>query len=839
MNTATVLSQSLRLMRRELRHGLRGFGVFLTCIFLGIFAISAIGHFSAAARQGLLDDAGALLGGDLEITLNQRPLSAQQLTFLNQEGKVSLVRELRTMARIPQSGARGLVELKSVDDLYPLYGAVKLSNPMRLTEILSGKGAVVEKSFLQRFGTQIGDQIQVGDTLFTIKAVIETEPDRTIRAFNLGPRVMIADQDLAATGLIQPGSLLRYAYRLKLTDKSQMLLLKKQLEKQFPEAGWRIRTWRDAAPRVRNFLDRMETNLTLLGLCSLLVGGLGVTGAVRGYLGAKIHNIATLKCLGATRTTIFTTYLLQVLFLGGIGSAAGLALGAMLPWLLVQIYGSSFPLPMAPGIYPEIWALAMLYGLLIAMLFSLQELGKACQVSPATLFRGYAGLEQMRPGRGVRIATFVTGLLLACLAIISSPDRTLALWFLAGSMLCFILFKLLSVATIRITAKVPRSSYAPLRLAQANITRPGAPAGGILFSLGIGLTVLVMIAQIQTNLDDMVSETLPQNAPAYFFFDIQPDQIKNFNAIFNQLPAGNSLQASPTLRGRITAINNVPVEQANIAPDVSWAIRGDRYLSYRTSLPEGTVITAGDWWPETYQGAPLISLTEDLARGFHVAIGDTLTVNILGRAITAEIANIREVDWSTMELNFALIFAPGTLENAPQSYIAAAQLQPQLEEQVYKQVTDRFTNVSALSVREILNNVATTLQRIGWVFKGVAAIALLSGLLVLTGAVSADQHRRIRDAVILKVCGATRKDVLLAFASEFILLGFCAGLVSLLAGSLAAMAVIKGPLEATYRLAPGVIMITLVVAVILTLILGLAGTWKALGQKPSRYLRED
>lgn len=839
MNRAAMFSQSLRLMRRELRHGLRGFGVFLTCIFLGIFAISAIGHFSAAARQGLLDDAGALLGGDLEITLNHRPLETDQLTFINRHGSVSLVRELRTMARIPHSDARGLVELKSVDAAYPLYGELKLSGQASLHEALSGSGAIVERSFLQRFTTHIGDQVQVGDKRFTIRAVIETEPDRTIRAFNLGPRLMIADRDLAATGLIQPGSLLRYGYRVKLPDKAQVAQLKSALEERFPAAGWRIRSWREAAPRVRNFLDRMETNLTLLGLCSLLVGGLGVTGAVRGYLGAKIHNIATLKCLGATRTTIFTTYLLQILFLGGVGSGAGLAFGSSIPWLLVRIYGADFPLPMAPGIYPEIWLLAMLYGLLIAMLFSLLELGKACQVSPATLFRGYAGLEQIHPGRGVRIATTITALILAALAIISSPDHKLAAWFLVASGVCFILFKLLATATITLTARLPRSKLAALRLAQANITRPGSPAGGILFSLGIGLTVLVMIAQIQTNLDAMVSETLPQDAPAYFFFDIQPDQIAAFRDIFSQLPAGNSLQASPTLRGRITAINKIPVAQATIAPDVSWAVRGDRYLSYRTTLPARTVITAGDWWPENYQGPPRISITADLARGFNVTIGDTLTVNILGRAITAEIANTREVDWSSLELNFALIFAPGTLENAPQTYIAAAQLQPEIEESVYKQVTDQFTNVSALSVREILNNVATTLQRIGWVFKGVAAIALISGLLVLTGAVSADQHRRIRDAVILKVCGATRKDVLLAFAGEFIILGLCAGLVSLIAGSLAAMAVIKGPLEATYRIAPGVIITTLFIAVLITLLLGLAGTWKALGQKPSRFLRED
>ena len=836
---STILRQSFSLMRRELRHGLRGFGVFLTCIFLGIFAISAIGHFSAAARKGLLNDAGALLGGDLEISLNHRPLSSEQLEFLQQHGAVSLVKELRTMARFPHSGARGLIELKSVDSRYPLYGEVTLSDQKTLKEVLSDKQAIVEKSFLQRFKVNIGDKVEVGEQSFVISAVIETEPDRSIRAFNLGPRLMIADGNLAATGLIQPGSLLKYDYRLKLPDKTQTLAFKEQLEKRFPEAGWRIRTWQQAAPRVRTFLDRMETNLTLLGLCSLLVGGLGVTGAVRGYLGAKIHNIATLKCLGATRSLIFTTYLLQILVIGAAGSFGGLLLGALLPWLVITFYGSDFPLPMAPGFFPGIWLLAMLYGLLIALLFSLQELGKACQVSPATLFRGYAGLDRIKSGRTILVATIICAITLAGLAILASPNHMLAVWFICGCAICFILFRLLAKVTIWATSKLPRSSYAPLRLAQANIVRPGSPAGGILFSLGIGLTVLVMIAQIQTNLNDMVSETLPKDAPVYFFFDIQPDQIAGLREIFSDLPAGNALHASPTLRGRITAIKDIPVAQATIAPDVSWAVRGDRYLSYRNNMAPDTVITAGKWWPENYQGEPLISLTADLARGFGITINDSLTVNILGRSITAKIANIREVDWSNLRLNFALIFAPGILEHAPQTYIAAAQLQPDIETQVYREVTDQFTNVSALSVREILANVATTLQRIGWVFKGVAAVALISGLLVLTGAVSADQHRRIRDAVILKVCGATRKDVVLAFAVDFIILGFWAGIVSLIAGSVAAMAIIKGPLEASYRIAPGVIGATLIIAVISTLLLGLAGTWKALGQKPARFLRED
>ncbi len=842
MKTTLLLLQALRLLRREMRHGIRGFGVFLVCLFLGVFTISAIGNFSAAARQGLLDDAGALLGGDLEIRLINRPMATDQLDFLRQQGTVSQILQLRTMARTDSNANRGLVELKAVDQAYPLYGSLPLAPAQPLAQALTTAktpGAVVEKAFLQRFSVAVGDRVRLGDATFTIRAVIENEPDRSIRAFNLGPRIMVARAAMPATGLIQPGSLVNYLYRLKLPDRNQAEAVKQLLTERFPEAGWRIRTWREAAPRVRSFLDRMETNLTLLGLCSLLVGGLGVTGAVRGYLTAKIHHIATLKCLGASRAIIFTTYLLQILLLGAIGSTAGLLAGAALPWLIVQLFGGSFPIPMEPGLFPRVWLLAMSYGLLIALLFSLQELGKACRVTPAALFRSYTDMDSGRPGPGSRAAVLLATALLVAIALVSSPDQRLALWFIVGAAGCFVLFKLLATATIRLTGKLPRASNPSVRLALADIARPGSPAGGILFSLGIGLTVLVMIVQVQSNLNDMVRETLPKDAPAFFFFDIQPDQIDSFKKLFAQLPPGNSLKASPALRGRITAIKGVPVDKAHISPEVRWAVRGDRFLSYAAQLPPHTVLSSGAWWPENYSGPPLISLTRDLANGFSVGLGDTLEVNILGRTITAKIANVRTVDWTSLELNFAIIFAPGVLESAPQTYIAAAQLEPALEQTVYRQVTDRFPNVSALSVREVLKNVSITLERIAWVFKGIAAIALLSGLLVLSGAVSADQHRRIRDAVILKVCGATRRDILTAFAAEFILLGLSAGTVSLLAGSAAAMAIVDGPLKATYRLQPGIILLTLGIGILLTLVLGLAGTWKALGQKPSSYLRNE
>lgn len=843
MTQKAFILQSLRLLRRELRHGIRGFGVFLSCLFLGVFAIAAIGNFTQSARSGLLRDAAALLGGDLEIRQVHRPLTDEQEQFIAATAHISKTSELRTMVSSVENGKRTLVELKAVDSSYPLYGQVELDSGQRLDGALKTAdqlpGIVVEQGFLQRLSSSVGSQVMIGDTTFRIADIIRHEPDRSLRAFNLGPRVLLSQKALETTGLIQPGSLINYAFRLTLPRQADTETFKDQLNTRFPDAGWRIRSWREAAPRVRFFLDRMETNLTLLGLCSLLVGGLGISGAVRGYLAGKRDHIATMKCLGATKRLIFTTYLLQILLLGICASSAGLLAGAALPWSLSQFFGSTFPLPLEPGFFPAVWLNSSLFGLFTALLFSLRELGSACQVTPASLFRSYSEADNQGPGRKIWILLSLVALGLVTVALISSADKRLAFWFLSGAGGCILLFRFLAWSMLRLTRKLPQAKQSAVKLAVANMLRPGAPAAGMIFSLGIGLTALVMIVQVQGSLNEMVDANLPSQAPAYFFFDIQPHQLNQFNQLADTDLTVTSFSSSPTLRGRITEINGTPVDQADISPSVRWAVRGDRFLSYAATKPQGTTVTAGQWWPADYQGPPRISLTADLAEGFGLNLGDSLSVNVLGRTVSAQIANIRTVDWSTLELNFAIIFAPGTLEQVPQTYIAAVHLPPDAEERFYRTVTETFSNISALSVREILSNVSRTLTRIGWAFKGMASIALLTGLLVLVGAVSADQHRRIRDAVIYKVCGATRVKILSIFGCEFIIIGLTTALMSLIVGSLAAFAILHGPLDTTYRFSAFLVFTTLMAGIVVTLILGLLGTWKALGHKPASYLRRE
>ncbi|NIQ92833.1 MAG: ABC transporter permease, partial [Desulfuromonadales bacterium] len=561
-----LVSPVLRLVRRELRSGLRGFGVFLACLFLGVFAISGIGSFTASVRSALLDDASALLGGDLEIRLIHRPLTKKQADFVGDRGEVSEIVSMRTMAAAPDRKERALVELKAVDGNYPLYGKLELAPPRPLQSALkktdNDYGAVVEETLLQRLALGVGDHLEIGENLFTIRGVLTAEPDRTVRAFTLGPRVMVSRKGLAATGLLQPGALATYAYRLRLPDRSDAGRIKAELEAAFPEAGWRLRTWQKAAPRVNSFLDRLEVNLTLIGLCALLVGGLGVAGAVRGYLGGKIVHIATMKCLGASGRVVFTAYLLQVLILGAVGAGAGLAAGAALPFATDRLFANLLPFPIKPGLHPEVLAAAALFGLLVALLFSLKPLAVARQVPAAVLFRGYVEADRGTVGAGVRSAIGVVALLLGALAIFSSADRHLAVWFVVGAGACFLFFRFAAIGLIAFSSRLPRPADPRLRLGLANIHRRGSPAAGTLFSLGLGLTALVVIALVQANLTDLVEKTVPEKAPAFFFLDIQPDQVDTFEQTVRSLPEITRHERYPTLRGRITAIGGVPVEQA-------------------------------------------------------------------------------------------------------------------------------------------------------------------------------------------------------------------------------------------------------------------------------------
>ncbi len=842
MSGGGTASLAWRLARRELRGGIRGLRVFLACLVLGVGAIAGIGSLAAAVTAGIAGNARELLGGDVEAELAYRPAAAAERAWLAGSGRMSVVAELRAMALSPDGARHSLIELTAVDPAYPLYGTVALSPPQPLERAFGVSdgvfGAAVDPAILGRLGLQLGDRFRIGEAVLQVRAAIAHQPDAVAGGFILGPRVMISAAALAATRLIQPGALVAYRYRIALPPRTDPALWARAARTAFPEAGWQIRTSAAAAPGLRQLVDRVALYLSLVGLTALLVGGVGIGNAVAFHLAGKTATIATLKCLGASNRLVVAAYFAEIIVLALLGIAVGLGLGGLLPAAAMPLLGAALPVAVRPGLYPQALALAALYGLLTTLLFSLWPLAGIMRIPAGALFRDQVDRARRRPPLPALAATAALGLALAGLAIAGAGDRRTASWFVVGALAAFALLGAAGTAITCIAKRLGRPRRPVWRMAIANLHRPGAPTRAIVLSLGIGLTVLVAAALVEGNLAREVETRLPGTAPAVFFIDIQPAQLAPFEAIVHATPEAR-LEQVPMMRGRITRLNGVPVETAAVMPEARWALRGDRGLTYAATMPPGSKLAAGEWWPRDYRGPPLMSFDAGLAHDMALEVGDTVTVNLLGREITARIANLREIDWRRLGINFVMVFAPGTLERAPQTHLAAVWLPAERQEPLIRRVTRTFANVTAIPVGEILAAVDRVIGMIGDAIRLTALLTLAVGALVLGGAVAAGRHRRVYDAVVLKVLGATRGAVLAIVLIENGLLGALSAAVAAALGTLAAYFVVTRLMGSEWVFLPWPLLTTAVAATLLAMALGLAGTWRALGAKPAPYLRHE
>jgi len=830
---------AFRLARRELRGGVRGFRIFLACLMLGVAAIAAVGSIADGVRAGLDADARQLLGGDVDLTLTQRPANPAERAGLAESGTVSQTAEMRAMARTDSD--RTLVELKAVDGAYPLLGTVTLDGAADLAAATAQKngewGAVVEPAVLVRLNLKLGDHVRIGDQSYVLRATETAEPDRTTNVFTLGPRVLVALDSMPGTGLMQPGSLIRYQYRVLLRAGLDAPAFSDLMRERFPDAGWRIRKAGEATPGVQRWIDRIAMFLTLVGLTALLVGGVGVANAVRSYLASKTATIATLKCLGANGALVLRLYLILVMVMAAIGIVIGLVIGAVAPLVLVPLLADQLPVAARLGVYPAPLAIAAAFGILTAIAFSLWPLARARLVPPSALFRDLVAPERRRPRPIYAVIVAAALAALGGLAVAVSSDHLLGFWFVVAAFGTFLVFRGAAWLIGVLARHTPHVGRPGLRLALANLHRPGNPTAGLVLSLGLGLTVLIVIALVQGNIARELREQIPDVAPTFFFIDIQPDQVADFDRLLKTSPGVGQVRRVPSLRGRIVKINGVPVEQVNVAPDAQWAVNSDRGLTYSAEPPVGSRIVAGSWWPADYAGPSLLSMDAQIAKGMGLGIGDTLTVNVLGREVEARIANLRAIDWTALGINYVLVFAPGTLEGAPQTHIATAQVAAGHEDQVERAVTQRFANVSTIRVKDALSLIDRVLGQIATAARVTAGLTLFAGVLVLGGAVIATHRRRVYDAVVLKVLGARRRSIVGAFAIEFGLVGAATAVVAAALGTLSAWLLMTRYLRTDFVFLPAVAIATAAGAAVVVVVLGLAGTWRALGQKPAPLLR--
>ncbi len=642
--------------------------------------------------------------------------------------------------------------------------------------------------------------------------------------------------------MLQPGSLVRWIYRVRMPDNAAddraVTALIDDARKL--SAGWEARSRSNASPQLERNIDRFTQFLTLVGLAALLVGGVGVANAVKSHVDRRTEVIAAFKALGATSRDVFGIYLTQVMMLAGIGSVLGLAAGAALPFLIVGLFGKLLPLPVIPAVHPHELALSFVYGLLTALAFGLWPLGRVRDVPVAALFREAVIAEWHRPRWRYLVLMAVVVALLVAVVIGLAYDKRIAATFVVASALVFALLRGIAAIVMSVARRLPRSRFPMVRLAVANIHRPGALTPSVVLSLGLGLAVLVTITQIDGNLRRQFLAALPEHAPSFFFVDIPAAESDHFADFLKQASPQSTVEDVPMLRGRIVSARGVRAEDIKASPDAEWVLQSDRGLTYTGEIPKGSTIVEGKWWGPNYDGPPLVSIEKKIADGMGLKLGDEIVINVLGRDIPAHIGNMRNIDWQAIGINFVLVYSPGAFKGAPHTHVATL-TQPsssaESDAKIIRKVADAFPMVTSVRVREVMETVGTVVANLVLAIRGASAVTLISAILVLGGALAAGHRHRVYDAVILKTLGATRLRLLGAYALEYLLIGLATAAFGVLAGSVAAWLIVTRLMTLSFAWQAGSAAIVVAAALVVTVSLGLIGTLLALNQKPAAVLR--
>lgn len=837
---------AFRLALRELRGGLRGFYIFLACIALGTGAIAAVNSVSHSITDAISTQGQSLLAGDVRFELNNREANPDELAYLEGLGQLSQSTGLRSMARLPDGSDQALVEVKAVDDHYPLYGTFQADPDEPLATLLAAKdgsyGAVVAPLLLERMNLSIGSELLLGSVKLRITGTIKSEPDAVSEGFGFAPRLLTSRAALIASGLITTGSLVEQVYKIRLDDPGVNLRnVAARSNTAFPQAGWSIRTSDRAAPSLADNITRFSQFLTLVGLTALIVGGVGVANAVRAFLDSKRTTIATFKCLGAPAFVVVMIYLIQIAMIALAGILVGLVIGAIAPLLAAQFMAQFLPISTAPTLYPGPLTLAALFGLLTTLAFAILPLGHAREVPATALFREQGFESRRLPSWPYLLAAGLLMAALAGLAIVTAYDRFIAIVFVASIAIAFVVLRAVAALVAWLARRSPRVRSPALRLAIGNIHRPGALTASVVLSLGLGLALLVTLTLIDGNMRRELTGRMSEAAPNFFFVDIQGSELDGFRKVVETLSPKGKLDEVPMLRGRIVAFNGEDVTKMKVAPAGQWVLRGDRGITYADTIPENAALTEGKWWDKDYTGEPLVSFSDEEGKALGLKLGDTVTVNVLGRNVTAKIASFRKIEWQSLSINFVMIFSPNTFKGAPHAWLATLtdpSATSSEEAAILKNVTNTYPTITSVRVKDALDVIDTLVGQLATAIRAAASVALIASVLVLAGALAAGNRARTHDAVVLKTLGATRAMLIRAFSYEYLILGAATAVFALLAGSVAAWYVVSRIMHLPSSFLPEVAFSTLVIALLLTVGIGLIGTWRILGQKAAPVLRE-
>jgi putative ABC transport system permease protein len=836
----------IRIAILDLRGGAGRFVVLLACLALGVATIAAVGSVGAMLQSAIDRDARLFLGGDVEAQLGFRPAGDAERALFAELGAPSEVIEVST--RATSDGRAAFLSLKAVDSAYPLIGSVTTAPAAPLADLFAERdgipGAIVDPLLLDRLAISIGETFTLGGAEVEARAELVALPDQAAQGFQLGVPVLVSTATAEAAGILQPGVLAQYRYKIALDPSLDAVTARQRILAAFPDTGWDVRTPRDAARDLSRFFDVFSRFLVLVGLSTLIVGGVGVSNAVSAYITDRQRAIATFKSLGATSARITVHFLVQVLVLSSIGIAIGLVLGALSTALALPLLGNLLSIELPPTVHLASLATAALFGLLIGFAFAFLPLVRAEKLRPALLFRsasaGLAGgaltwRDLLRWQVALPLLA-AAGAILA-LALVTTTRPEIVLGYAGGAVVAFIVLRLAAFGLQHGLRLVPPVPSATVRNAIKSIYRPGAPTATVVLSLGLGLTLVLMIALIDANIRGQLDGEIAREAPDFVFINMQPADSQALTAFAADNAAVETIATVPMLRGVVTSIDGRPASELSGVPGAGWMVRGDTNLTWSRTLPEGSTLTEGDWWPEDYAGEPLVSLSDQFREPLDLEIGDAFEISVLGRPITATIASFRQIEWDNRGFNFMIVLSPGLIESAPATYLGTLKAEPGEADAVQSALVRDYPALPFIPVGEALERAAGLLASLANAVAIVGGLAVLSGVLVLAGALAAGRRQREADAVVMKVLGSSRRKIALGYLVEYGLLGLLAALVASVLGSVGAWAVVTRLLELPFALDLPLLVLVMVGASAVTILTGLATTWSALSLKPAGFLR--
>ena len=836
----------LGIAARELRSGLVGFRIFIACVALGVMVITGVGAVSDALRAGFERQGEAILGGDATLSRTHVRAIGDERAVIDAFGRVSETTTMRTMARRPDGSDQALGELKGVDAAYPLVGTVEVEGGKPLQEALRD-GAVVDPALLERLKLKVGDQIGLGSEQVKVTGALKSEPDGITDRLTYGPRVLVSHATLEKSGLIKPGTLVRWRYAVKTGEAeasdSELGSLRQKIEAGLPESGFTIADRRDPSPQVSRTLERLRQFLTLIGLTALLVGGVGIANAVATFIDKRRKVIATMKSIGATSRMVLGIFLAEVLAVAAMGVVLGLVLGTLAPIVLNALFGDMLPIRAEMTVTPLSIVTALVYGFGVALLFTLWPLGRVERVSASMLFRDEVAPERTLPRPWVILTTLGIAAALIGFAMLTSDSKQIAVYFSVGLIVVFAVFYALGTFVTWAARRIPRPRLPELSLALGNLGSPGGLTRSVVLSLGAGLSLLVAVALADASLVRELEERLPTSSPDYFVLDVPKEDYDGMSALLQRHAPGAALEEAPMLRGRLVRLNDVPVEEVQAPPEAQWVLNGDRGLSYADEVPRGSRVIAGEWWPKAYEGEPLVSFEADLASKLGLKIGDKVTVNVLGRNVTATISNLREVKWESLAINFVMLFSPNTLAGAPHNLLVTIALPNDTtlatEGGAIRELGKVYPSITAIRVKDVLATFNSVFAKVMTAVRVAGSVTLLAGALVLAGALATAQRRRILEAVILKTLGATRRRIMTAHFLEYALLSGVTALFAVALGTLAAAIVVTQLMHIAFTFSVGAVALALGLSMGLVFLFGGAGTWAVLRAPAVPYLRSE